>query len=582
MGEKKIPSQQEIAKEINRFLSEKYGAHIQVEGFLGIPQIEKDNNNSNKKTEKKGGIENIKFDLKPEELRRYLDQYVIRQDKAKDVLATKICTHFNKIKYLSKRKGRFEDIGSIKNNIIMAGPTGVGKTFIVKLIARELGVPFVKADATKFSETGYVGGDVEDLVRDLVYQAEGDIELAQFGIVYIDEIDKLAASGYAGGLDVSRTGVQRGLLKIMEETEVELKTGFDPVSQLRALEEYRKTGKIEKKVINTKNILFVVSGAFNGLEGVIKKRLNRQGIGFGAEVSQNREELNYLQYLKSEDFISYGFESEFIGRLPVIAVLEPLNSRDLYQILKTVNSPIIVNKKLDFKSYGIDIQFEDVALQLLADRAYEGKIGARGLVSAIESVLIDFEKVFPSSNVKKFVITKDTVLTPKEELNKLLSNPNDERMLNRFDTILKEEKQSLKELIEERRAEYEEKFHDIFDSFTVEMVIELVYGDNLDVESAYRKILKIHRGIKEYEEIFQEAYDISISLDEEARLFLLTNLQEYNQDIVGLCEEHLKNFQYGLKLIKEKTGQDRFIITKEALEKPEKFLDDMIKKFYHR
>src|SRR4030042_791972 len=181
-----------------------------------------------------------------------------------------------------------------------------------------------KEDAKKSSETGYVGGDVEDLGRDLVYEADGDIEVAQYGIIYVDEIDKIASSGNLIGPDVSRTGVQRALLKPMEETEVDLKVPHDPISQLEAIEQYRKTGKREKRTINTKHILFIMSGAFNGLEEIIKKRLNREGIGFGAEIRSKDERTEDLKQVKAEDLIAYGFESEFIGRLPVTAVFEKL------------------------------------------------------------------------------------------------------------------------------------------------------------------------------------------------------------------------------------------------------------------
>ena len=234
----------------------------------------------------------IKFDLKPEELEAYLNEHIIKQDEAKAILATKVCTHFNRIKQelKSNKDQNLTAVGLIKNNIVMIGPTGVGKTYMVKLIANELGVPFVKGDATKFSETGYVGGDVEDLVRDLVHQANDDIELAQYGIVYIDEIDMIASSRKHFGPDVSRTGVQRALLKPMEETEVNLKVPQDPVAVVQAIEEYRKTGKREKRVVNTRNILFIVSGAFNGLTEIVKKRVKKQGIGFGADLNTKEAE----------------------------------------------------------------------------------------------------------------------------------------------------------------------------------------------------------------------------------------------------------------------------------------------------
>ena len=204
----------------------------------------------------------VDFNLKPEELESYLNQYVVGQEEAIEVIATKVCTHFNRMKVERTLSEDQMIVGNIKSNILMIGPTGVGKTYIVKLIAKKIGVPFVKADATKFSETGYVGGDVEDLIRELVHEADGDISKAEYGIVYLDEIDKIASSGNMTGPDVSRTGVQRNLLKLMEESEVDLKTPHDLASQVEAAMEAQKTGKVVRKKISTKNILFIVSGAF--------------------------------------------------------------------------------------------------------------------------------------------------------------------------------------------------------------------------------------------------------------------------------------------------------------------------------
>ena len=243
-------------------------------------------------------------------------------------------------------------------------------------------------------------------MRDLVYEANGSIELAQYGIIYLDEVDKIAASSNLIGPDVSRSGVQRALLKPMEETEVELKVPHDPVSQMEALMEFQKTGKKEKKKINTKHILFIMSGAFNGLEEIIKKRLNRQGMGFpGGDQSPRMNGCEYLQQVKSEDLIQYGFESEFIGRLPVVTVFEHLEVEDLYNILRNPKSPIIIGKKRDFKAYGIDLQFEDEALRRIAENAFQERTGARGLVSAVEKVLIKFEHTLPSTDIRHLVVT---------------------------------------------------------------------------------------------------------------------------------------------------------------------------------
>ena len=282
-GITKFPNAKEVEKEIADFLSKRFGDRVKLAAPIVIPETrpEDDENGLNDASRP------IAFDMKPEELIAYLDQYIIRQDSAKAVLSTKICTHFNRIRRASGESGGSDAlVGAIKNNILMIGPTGVGKTYMIKLIAQRLGVPFVKGDATKFSETGYVGGDVEDLVRDLVREAGDDIERAQYGIVYIDEIDKIAGAQNLIGADVSRTGVQRALLKPMEETDVELKVAHDPVSMLQEIDRFRRTGDKNRRVINTRHILFIMSGAFSGLQDIIDKRLAKQAIGFNAALKQ--------------------------------------------------------------------------------------------------------------------------------------------------------------------------------------------------------------------------------------------------------------------------------------------------------
>jgi ATP-dependent Clp protease ATP-binding subunit ClpX len=361
----KIPDSKELEKEIGEFLAKKLGGNVKVVSPFNLPQqlsMEDSSENFPKSRE-------INFDFKPEEIVDYLDQYIIKQDSAKAILSTKICTHFNRINMLRKfSEEQNEIVGSIKSNVLMIGPTGVGKTYMIKLIAKKIGVPFVKGDATKFSETGYVGGDVEDLVRDLVREADGDIELAQHGIIYIDEIDKIASSNNLIGADVSRTGVQRALLKPMEETDVELKVPHDPISMIQEIERFRKTGKRDNRSVNTKNILFIMSGAFSELTEIIHKRIVDKGIGFGAKLASKRERFEILKLVKSEDIIKFGFESEFVGRVPVRAVFEKLTEEDLFQILQSPNNPIVLGKKLDFAAYGIDIKFDSKALRLLAQK----------------------------------------------------------------------------------------------------------------------------------------------------------------------------------------------------------------------
>ena len=417
---------------------------------------------------------------------------------------------------MTQGRNRYDGVGHIKSNILMIGPTGVGKTYLIKLIAKKIGVPFVKGDATKFSETGYVGGDVEDLVRDLVYEADGDMTLAQYGIIYVDEIDKIASSNNLIGPDVSRTGVQRALLKPMEETEVDLKVPHDPISQMEAIEQYRRTGKKEKRTINTKHILFIMSGAFTGLEEMIKKRLNREGIGFGAEIRSKDERAEYLKKVKAEDLIAYGFESEFVGRLPVIAIYERLEIEDLYAIMKNPNNPIILGKKKDFKSYGIDIQFEDEALHLLAVRAFEEKTGARGLVSAVEKVLLKFEKRLPSTHIQKLVVTRQMVEDPEGELEKLLQDPSNPELLTRFEALLVRERRELKESIRTREGELKKRYGMFFPEERIDLIANRMQEKGYDVNTVFEEMVEIQQQIEEFEKGFQRRHGISLRFSEGA------------------------------------------------------------------
>jgi len=216
---------------------------------------------------KKKRLQDIKFDLKPKEVKQYLDRFVIKQDEAKKILSIAVCDHYNHIKHVDKEKST---AGYNKQNIIMMGPTGVGKTFLIKCIAELIGVPFVKSDATKYTETGYQGGDVEDLVRNLITKANSDTQLAQYGIIYIDEIDKIATSSQKVNKDVSGRGVQSNLLKLMEDTEVDTKPAWDINAQIKNIMAPQKE---EKETISTKHILFIVSGAFVGIEDITRTRL---------------------------------------------------------------------------------------------------------------------------------------------------------------------------------------------------------------------------------------------------------------------------------------------------------------------
>ena len=571
----------EIQKDLSDYLAKKYGQRVQFAGFGAIQEPEGEKVGEGEK-EKKSEPLSIQFDMKPQELKSYLDEYLVRQDEAKEVLATKVCTHFNRIKAfeLQNKNKRHESVGEIKNNIIMIGPTGVGKTFLVKLIAKKIGVPFVKGDATKFSETGYVGGDVEDLVRDLVYEANGNIELAQYGIIYLDEVDKIAAAPNLIGPDVSRSGVQRALLKPLEETEVDLKVPHDPVSQMEAIMEFQKTGKREKKKINTKYILFIMSGAFNGLEEIIKKRLNRQEIGFGAEIKSKDERAEYLKQVKAEDLIQYGFESEFIGRLPVVTVFEYLEVEDLYNILRSPKSPIIIGKKRDFKAYGIALQFEDEALRRIAENAFQERTGARGLVSAVERVLLKFEHILPSTDIHHLAVTRAMVEDPAGDLHELLQNPDDPEREASFRRLLAEEERALENSLRKKEAEFRERYGIDFSDRRIKLITQRAVEERMDVDSAVEGMLSVHQAAQDFARRFSSRSEVRIDFTEEAVDRLVVKVWEEGVEPGEFLKRSFQNYEHGLKLINEKTGKRDFSIPAEGIENPENYLNLLIRETY--
>jgi ATP-dependent Clp protease ATP-binding subunit ClpX len=568
----KLPNPKELEKEIGEFLARKFGGEVKIISPSELPQKLQSEGDTGSSRQKRP----IHFDLKPTELIAYLDEYVVRQESAKAILATKICTHFNRIRRAETDGEDVIPVGGIKNNVLMIGPTGVGKTYMIRLIARKLGVPFVKGDATKFSETGYVGGDVEDLVRDLVREADGDIERAQNGIIYIDEIDKIASSQNLHGADVSRTGVQRALLKPMEETEVEMKVAHDPISMIQEIEQFRKTGRRERQTVNTRNILFIMSGAFNGLDEIIRKRITEAPIGFGARLKRPDDAGAVLQSVRSEDLIAFGFESEFIGRLPVRAVFGGLGEADLYEILKNPNNPVILSKKLDFSAYGIQIKFEDGVLRRLARRAFAENTGARGLVSAIESALMPFERSLPSGRTRTFPVTESALSDPEGTLDDCESDPFSPDRAGTFERLRREEVERIRSHITGRKRHLGGKYGISLTPPVIDIVARYSAGQIVDVGRATERIKALTDDIKNIELLFYNNHDINIVLEEDAVHAIIERLLTARVSLDDVYGQLSADFEYGLKLVRDKTGRSRFFITRDALLDPEHYVSDLL------
>jgi len=448
---------------------------------------------------------------------------------------------------------------------------------MIRLVAKKIGVPFVKGDATKFSETGYVGGDVDDLIRELVREADGDMELAQYGIIYIDEIDKIASTPNLYGADVSRTGVQRGLLKPMEETEVELKVPHDPISMMQEIERFRKSGERDRSTINTKNILFIMSGAFTGLDEIIKKRLIDRTIGFGAKISDQKEQFQILKNVKSEDLIAFGFESEFIGRLPVKSVFEELTQEDLYQILKNHNNPIVLGKKLDFAAYGIKMAFEDKALRKLAEQAFEENTGARGLVSSVEQALLLFENKLPSTDIRRFPVTMSVIEDPEGTLADLLDPARRPHWQTEFDRIQIEEKESVRAYISANKENLEKKYKQTLSPQRMGIVADYYSRHITDIGNALKRVKQYYDEAKQIELSFYNRQDINIVLEDDAIDYIIGQVVNEGADLEQFSKQISRDFEHGLKLVQEKTGRTRYFLTKEALLSPEAYIGNLLK-----
>ena len=364
-----------------------------------------------KKEEKKKTKEfSIKDIPPPHRIKAMLDEYVIGQDRAKKVMSVAVYNHYKRV--FAPQDGNIE---IEKSNMLMIGPTGSGKTYLVQTLARLLDVPLAITDATSLTEAGYIGDDIESVVSKLLAAADNDVERAEHGIIFIDEIDKIAKKKNTNQRDVSGEAVQQGMLKLLEGSDIEVPVGANS-----------KNAMVPLETVNTRNILFICGGAFDGIEKIIEKRIGGKSMGFGADIqAEDVDENRVMERVEQHDLVKYGLIPELIGRIPVIAVLENLDKPALIRIMTEPKNSIVKQYTRMFQMDGVQLEFQPEALAAMADVTLERKTGARGLRSVFEATLKELMFQIPSdSTVEKVTITPETVRSGAEPI--ILRNPKKE------------------------------------------------------------------------------------------------------------------------------------------------------------
>jgi len=516
MSDPNFPNPDEIQRRLSEFLKNQFGQNVSFTSNVSQSDTaETDEPPGETPTD----LDPFEFSLTPRDVKRHLDRYVIRQEEAKKVLSIAVCDHYNHVRECA-RDPELAQRDYSKQNVLLVGPTGVGKTYLIKHIAELIGVPFVKADATKFSETGYVGGDVDDLVRELYHKAGGNLQLAQSGIIYIDEIDKLAAAPTVQGRDVSGRGVQTALLKLMEETEVTLRSPMDMQSQIQAALEFQRKGKVSRDSINTRNILFIVSGAFQRIAEQIRRRVAKGTIGFQGAITEELSEDGLIAQANTRDFIDFGFEPEFIGRLPVRVFCHSLTDDDLFEILKTSEGSVLRQYEAAFRAYDIEAHVEEDAMRWIASQAAKEETGARGLVTICERLFRDFKYELPGNGVDRIQIDQSLIDDPEGTLRRLL-----------------EEGQSQAAIL--RNEELEQ--------FCLN---------------------------------FREKHGFALRFKPDAARRVIERATQSGMSVQTWCERAFKDYQFGLNLVRNQLQEEEFTLPLEAVDNPDQFLSQQVLKSY--